>query len=219
MCAACLAAVPELALPGCRQCGKALAAAEVLTDGRCLNCIADPPDYDGVVCAAGYHGVARELILLLKFGRVRPIAGYWSGRLAALAGQLEAAPDLVAAVPLGRRRQRERGFNQSADIARGLARRRGLRYEAHALRRRRDTVPQSELPLALRTRNLAGAFAADPRHVRGRCVLLVDDVLTTGATARAAASALHRSGAKRVLLAVAARADLSFERAKAEAAA
>lgn len=160
------------------------------------------------MCAAAYDGRGRELIHLLKFRGVRTAAEYWAEKLAALTCQLPERPELVTPVPLGKRRLRERGFNQSSEIARRLAKKIGCRYEAHALERRRETRPQSELPLEDRHRNLQNAFAADRRRVAGRSVLLIDDVLTTGATARAAAHALCAAGARRVMLATAARADL-----------
>ncbi|MGH9466404.1 MAG: ComF family protein [Terriglobales bacterium] len=211
VCTRCLQSVPELTLPPCRQCGKALPLADESGERICLHCLADPPDYDGAICSAAYSGAGRELIHLLKFGGVRPVAEFWAQRMAALAPRLPEPPDLVVPVPLGRRRQRERGFNQSGEIARRLAVALGCAYGPKALRRRQETTPQSGLPLSERERNLSGAFAADRARLDGRSVLLVDDVLTTGATARAAARVLRRAGARRVMLAVAARTELEFQ--------
>ncbi|MGH9475238.1 MAG: ComF family protein [Terriglobales bacterium] len=203
--------MPALRLPGCHQCGKAFAAAGESAEGSCLSCQADPPDYTGAICAAAYRGAGRELLHLFKFRGVRPAGAWWAERLAALAPQLPEMPEVVVPVPLGRKRLRERGFNQSGIIAQRLAHRLGCDYEPLALRRRRETPPQSSLPLAERARNLTNAFAADGARVAGRRVLLVDDVLTTGATARAAARALRRAGARTVMLAVATRTDLALE--------
>ncbi len=118
--------------------------------------------------------------------------------------------DLIVPVPLHPRRLRRRGFNQSLELARGLARGKfGGRYgrlEPQVLVRVRDTPPQHTLPRAVRMRNLAGAFQGDPYLARGRSVLLVDDILTTGATVRAATKELKRCGATRVDLIVLARA-------------
>ncbi len=122
--------------------------------------------------------------------------------------------DLIVPVPLHPRRLRGRGFNQSLELARGLAQDKfggkleGTygRLEPQALVRVRDTPPQHALPRAVRMRNLAGAFLADPVRIRGRSVLLVDDILTTGATVRAATKELKRCGATRVDLLVLARA-------------
>ncbi|MGH9414608.1 MAG: ComF family protein [Terriglobales bacterium] len=159
------------------------------------------------------------MIHLLKFAGVRTIAPFWAHRLASLVSTLPAAPDLVVPVPLGKRRRRERGFNQSADIARFLAQRIPCAFVPRALERCRETEPQSNLPLDLREQNIDDAFSASPRQLAGKCVLLVDDVLTTGATARAAAHALGQAGAGRVMLAVAARADLRHRNAGKVAAA
>lgn len=158
-----------------------------------------------------YQGAARELIQLLKFGGVTTAAEFWATRLAERIGQLPEAPECIVPVPLGRRRQRQRGFNQSGEIARRLARKLDCAYLQGGLQRRRETAPQSGLDLAHREKNLHRAFAGHARRLAGRSVLLVDDVLTTGATARAAAEALRRAGAGRIMLAVAARADLRLE--------
>ncbi|MGH9395207.1 MAG: ComF family protein, partial [Terriglobales bacterium] len=211
-----MAAVPGLDAPGCRQCGKSWPEAEASADGRCLNCQTDPPAYLAALSAAAYREQARQLLHLLKFEGVATAAGYWAERLARLAGQLPETAEVIVPVPLGRRRQRERGYNQSAEIARRLARHLGCRYAPRGLRRVRETAPQAGLTLQERERNIARAFAGESRHVAGRCVLLIDDVLTTGATARAAAAALCRAGARQVLLLTAARADLLGALAAAE---
>jgi ComF family protein len=114
----------------------------------------------------------------------------------------------VLPVPLARARLRERGYNQSWELARRLARALGLEARADALVRLRDTARQLHLPRAGRGANVADAFVVAPAHaawVRGAHVALVDDVLTTGATARAATRALRAAGAREVELWVAAR--------------
>lgn len=172
----------------------------------CPRCQVSPPPYAAALSAADYHGAARALILLLKYRGVAPVAPFLAERLAALAPRLPAMPDVVVPVPLGARRRRQRGYNQSGEIGKQLARRLGCGYAERALRRVRETAPQSGLTAAEREKNVAGAFAGAPEQVRGKRVLLVDDVLTTGATAREAAAALLRAGASQVLLMTAARA-------------
>ncbi|HUX67373.1 MAG TPA: ComF family protein [Terriglobales bacterium] len=206
VCGPCLGRLPGLERPGCRQCGQALAAASA--DGRCLRCQAAPPAYASAQSAAPYRGEARALIHLLKYRGVVPIAGWWAERLARLVPALPQPPELVVPVPLGRRRRRQRGYNQSGEMARRLARRLGCAYAPRGLRRRRETAPQTGLDAAARERNLADAFVGARRRVAGKRVLLVDDVLTTGATARAAAAALLDAGALRVDVVTAARAEL-----------
>ncbi len=176
------------------------------TGGECPKCRVAPPPYVAAISAADYQGVARALILLLKFGGVVPVASFWAQRLAERAPQLPAWPEVVVPVPLGAARRRQRGYNQGGEIGRRLARRLGCAYAADGLRRVRETAPQSGLTAAERERNVAGAFAAAGKRVQGKQVLLVDDVLTTGATARAAAAALRRAGARQVMVMTAVRA-------------
>jgi ComF family protein len=103
-------------------------------------------------------------------------------------------PDLILPIPLHPRRQRRRGYNQSELLARPLAQRLGIQFSSAALRRTRHTVPQVGLGPIERADNVRGAFSADAQVVAGRRILLVDDVLTTGATMSAASEALLAAG-------------------------
>ena len=161
-----------------------------------------------VVAGQAYAGSARDLVLALQFGRRLAAGEPLADALAEALAHAGLPGDLLVPVPLSRRRRRRRGFNQSAHLARCLADRLvGLELCAGALVRRRHAPPQSRLARSARRRGPRGAFRARPKRVRGRCVLLVDDVLTTGATARACALALRRAGALSVVAAVACRAD------------
>ena len=106
--------------------------------------------------------------------------------------------DVIVPIPLHPRRERRRGYNQSALLARHLGRTVGLPVETHGLRRDRATRPQVELNPRERQENVQGAFGAEPGWVAGRTVLLVDDVYTTGATMSSAADALLAVGARGV---------------------
>jgi ComF family protein len=129
--------------------------------------------------------------------------------MAARMGPMEAdASWLVVPVPLHRWRLWRRGFNQAALLAREIARSKGMRLEVDALLRTRATPMLGGLGSKARARALAGAIAVNPKraeHLRGASVMLVDDVLTSGATSHACVSALKRAGAKRVAIACFAR--------------
>lgn len=192
--------------PGLNRCTN---CSRPLTGGRglCVECGAAP--IFGRVWAMGLHrGALREAIHHVKFNG-REALGAPLGRL--LADQIPTGHELVVPLPLHPSRLRERGYNQAALIARGLAEGMGLPVAEGALVRLRRTGHQAKLDREDRLRNLRGAFgthrAKDPPWA-GRAVLLVDDVLTTGATASAAAEVLRETGAIQVDLAVLAVSDM-----------
>lgn len=177
--------------------------------GRCALCRAGLRAFDAAYCFGAYEGVLRELIHLFKYQRMRPLAGPLAGFLAAALPRDERF-DVVVPVPLHWRRRWQRGFNQSELLARLTARRCGIPVR-RAVRRARPTTAQAGLSSARRRLNVAGAFRPLPRAgVEGLRVLLIDDVMTTGATASSCAAALKRAGAKSVALLALARVDRRF---------
>lgn len=163
--------------------------------------------YDEAFCYGAYQGTLRELIHLFKYNGMRALARPL-GDLLADALPRDRQFDAVTAVPLHWRRRWQRGFNQSALLAGEIARRRGI-PAMRVLRRAWATRAQAGLSNAQRRENVSGAFAAR-RRVAGLRILLIDDVMTTGATAGACARALKRAGARSVSLLALARVDRRF---------
>jgi ComF family protein len=183
----------------------------------CFPCRAVPPMFERAVAYAVYQDELREMIHLLKYERMRSVATLLGGLLAEsiLTLRAEAGSELVVIpVPLYAAKQRQRGYNQSellADAAIAELRRSvpdwKLRRLSGVLTRRRDTASQFELTPRGRRRNLEGAFAVEDGKLPIGCeVLLVDDIYTTGATARECARVLRRAGAHKVWVATLARA-------------
>ncbi len=197
-CAACAEAVDPVP-PGCVRCGMPG------PDPICGACFAAPPAFAGVQAGGLYGGPLADAIHALKYGG-RPAVARPLGRW--LAARVILPPGArVVPVPLARRRRVARGYDQAWLLAAHLARAAGRSRLPGALARRRETPPQVGRSRAERARNVAGAFAADPRRVAGLDLVLVDDVVTTGATADAAAGALRRAGARSVTVVALARAD------------
>ncbi len=202
-CAPCWQARHFLRPPACACC--AMPFAQPQGDGAlCAACMADPPPFTRAGALIAYDAVVGAIILRLKYGRRVGLARAMAQMLIAPAHDLLGtdAPDaLVLAVPLDRWRLWRRGFNQSLLIARPLARALGLPLHPDALARVRPTGSMRGLGRRARLRRVQGAFVVPDRHrddIRGRAILLVDDVMTTGATLSACARALRRAGAARV---------------------
>ena len=200
LCAACRATMTPLAGACCIRCGVPLASPAL---APCAACIRLPPRFHSARAAALYLSAASGLnplavaIHRLKYARRRPLAR----PLGMLLAERFPFPDdvLLVPVPLHITRLRSRGFNQAALLAAELGRCRALRVVPRALVRTRPTGTQAALAAAARRDNLRGAFTAPlPTRIADRHVVVIDDVLTTGATADACADALLAGGARRV---------------------
>lgn len=199
-CAPCWNGLDFLTDPMCACCGLPFGY-EVGGDALCAGCAARHPDFDSARAALVYNDAASVLILGLKYGDRTHLAALMARGMARAAADALSRGPLIVPVPLHPRRIRQRFFNQSALIARALGRLASADVMSGALERVRDTPPSRNMSHAARGRNVRGAIRIHPRAgkaVAGRCILLVDDVLTTGATAEACARALKRAGAQRV---------------------
>ena len=215
ICEQCLASFTALSGRVCQICGSPPETSFVAIPGPSE--ATGAPEADQPVCAAcrvrtyrfdqarsyaAYDGALVRAIVMLKFERIEPLGTWFADRLAEVARR-EAqtlAVDIVVPVPLHRERERERGYNQAALIAKPLAKRLGLPHRAVLLMRTRPRPDKQVLSLAERWESVRGAFATRPgSQVDKLRVLLVDDVVTTGATLDACAKALRGAGAKSVI--------------------
>ena len=190
MCVACEEAL-DACVNACERCASPLVSA-----GRCSACRGRAFAFDAALARFGYRFPVDRLVLRYKYAGDLALGHWLAERLAERAASMP-RPDLLIAPPLAASRLRDRGFNQAVEIARVVGRRLGVRVDAHAIVRRRETQPQARLDRRARQANLRGAFEC-VRDVEGSEVAIVDDVLTTGATADALARALKQAGAARV---------------------
>jgi ComF family protein len=192
LCADCRAELPYLPSGLCGRC-----ATRRTQNGTCSGCRRLSPAVSAISAVFAYQGAARTAVLTLKFRSARSLAPLMGDLLRE---HLEVRPlraDCVVPVPLSAARLRQRGFNQATLLAEYVAP--SLGADLADVLRRENRAAQVRLDAARRTTNLAGAFACrDPARVAGKNVLLVDDVVTTGATVSACASTLALAGASRV---------------------
>ncbi|CAO3441608.1 Competence protein F homolog, phosphoribosyltransferase domain; protein YhgH required for utilization of DNA as sole source of carbon and energy [Azospirillum argentinense] len=200
LCAPCWSGLTFIAPPACACCGTPF---DFALEGEplCGACIAEPPLFARARAVLAYDDGSRPLVLGFKHGdRIHAAAAYgaWMARAGA---ELLADADLLAPVPLHRLRLFRRRYNQAALLAQAAGRQAGRPVIPDLLVRRRSTPSQGGLDRSGRRRNVQGAFAVRPgleARVAGKRIVLVDDVLTTGATLSECARVLRRAGAERV---------------------
>lgn len=198
LCSACFADMEFLTASLCESCGVPFPLA--MPEGtRCAQCVEAAPSFTKARAVCAYNDVSRTLITRLKYAdqtQLAPFLGNWMARHGAA---LIAQSDLIAPVPLHRRRLFSRMFNQSLLIARAVAKETSLPLTPDLLIRRRHTEQQTGKSRLQRRANVKGAFVLNPKHeIRGQRILLVDDVMTTGATVEACARTLKKTGAAEV---------------------
>ena len=200
LCAACWAKLSFITRPYCERLGVPFAS-DLGAGTLSAAAIADPPAYGRARAVARYDDVARRLVQALKFADRGDLAGPLGAMMARAGAELLADAEALVPVPLHWTRLWRRRFNQSALLAESIGRARGLPVRNDWLIRRRATPHQIGLKPAERAENVQGAFAVPPAargELARRRIVLIDDVLTTGATAEACARALTRAGAARV---------------------
>ncbi len=202
LCGACWGETSFILGLACDCCGAPLPGEEA-EQVLCDECLRAPRAWERGRAAMVYSGTGRRLVLAFKHGDrldlTRPLSG-WMHRAA---GPILEPGMIVAPVPLHRLRLLKRRYNQSALLAKAVARQAGLDCLPDLFERTRATPPQEGLSAAARAENLAGAIALRPKYraqIAGRAVLIVDDVLTTGATLTATAEAAREAGAQKVVV-------------------
>jgi ComF family protein len=200
LCGACWEGFARLCVPCCSRCGRPFLTVDGVAEAAalCAACLTDPPPYDWARAAGPYVDPLRAALHAFKFHGARAMARPLADLVIEQWGRdVPADVDALVPVPLAPARERQRGFNQATLLAERLARGLGRPVKPGWLRRARPTPPQSELGAAERWANVRQAFQAAPAVV-GRHLLVVDDVLTTGATAAECARALRAAGARAV---------------------
>lgn len=200
LCAKCWSGLRPITRPYCPVLGLPFEA-DLGPDVRSAEAIADPPPFNRARSAVAYNEISRALVSQFKFADRTELARFCAGLMASDCAELLGPDALLVAVPLHRRRQWQRRYNQSALLAAAVGRLTGLPTDPHLVMRARPTRQQVGLSARQRERNVQGAFVAHPdflARAKGRRIVLVDDVLTTGSTVKAVTHALKRGGADHV---------------------
>ncbi len=198
LCSGCLESVRRVSQPFCSQCGLPVPGLSLQQSGVCGRCLSSPPPYQKARYAVYYEGSLRDALISFKFHGALAISRALSHLLVeAFRKQFTSDEfDIIVPVPLHRKRLLHRGFNQAVILGAHLAADTGLPLERFALLKVKDTPPQVGLPRAQRVANLRNSFSiGDKGKIRGKKILIVDDVATTGSTLAEAAKTLMKGGA------------------------
>jgi ComF family protein len=201
ICTSCLESVRRVSEPFCTQCGLPVPGLSLQESGLCGRCLIKPPPYRKARYAVYYEGPLRDALISFKFGRALDVSRTLSHFMVEAFHKHFSSDefDIIIPVPLHQSRLLQRGFNQAVILGHHIAASTGLPLERSTLLKVKDTPPQVGLPRAQRVANLRNSFATkDTGKIRGKRVLLVDDVATTGSTLTEAAKTLMKSGATTV---------------------
>ncbi|MCS5596371.1 MAG: ComF family protein [Alphaproteobacteria bacterium] len=189
-----------IAAPYCDICGVPFTASLAVDDGTiCASCIAEAPEYDSARAAVVYDDLTRQMVLRYKHGDHLYLARAFTPWMERAGYDVISAADYILPVPLHWTRLLKRRYNQAAILAKGLAERQGKIYAPSLLKRVRATSPQGRRRAKDRKSNVKNAFAvADQGKLHGKTILLIDDIMTSGATVNECAKALKGAGADKV---------------------
>ncbi len=209
LCAACFVGCHLIAPPLCTACGVPFAhAGQGGAGGMCPNCLAQPPAFRAARGAMAYQGIGKDLILRFKYASETGLANLFAPLMCRAGADLLSRATLIVAVPLHPTRLRARGYNQAVLLGRAIARRTGLPFLPDALIRTRATEKLRNTSALDRAQTMLGAISARASRLprlAGQHILVIDDVMTSGATLSACANALREAGAKSIDGLVAAR--------------
>lgn len=192
-CHNCQEQTPKIQPPICDLCGQI-----TYDKGICKRCSTSQPHFTATRSWAEFSGPIRNALHDIKYRKNIGLGSSLSINLAGLLKQNNWEIDLVTPVPLGKEREKQRGYNQAALIARPLASYLQLPYNPRILRRIRETISQVDLTLVERQNNVMDAFQANRQNIQGKRILIIDDVTTSGSTLNACSKALRENGAKAV---------------------
>lgn len=192
LCQECLDQINKITAIQCVVCGNLISDTQTV----CHQCMEDTVYLSSISSWAEYHGPTRLAILSLKYKQNIGLADTLSEFLISLVSRKQMQIDLIIPIPLGRVRQKSRGFNQSALLASPLSQYFDIPMSNNAVQRIKETGSQVDLTALERNINMEGAFLGNSAKLRGRNVLLVDDIITTGATMNHCAKAILESGAR-----------------------
>jgi competence protein ComFC len=193
ICSSCWKTITPYTGPSCRRCGKALVS---IASSICGTCHKDTPQFDRAESFGLHEGALQKAISLFKFQKIKRLSIPLSEKFS-----LMEFPhvEMVLPVPLHKKRLKEREFNQSALLAKEIAKKLDALLMLNTLIRKKNTLPQVGLSAKERKKNIRNAFEVlDPQDVKGKRLILVDDVFTTGATAQECSKVLKKAGAKEI---------------------
>lgn len=198
ICAECWQNIPLISKHKCNKCGLPFEF-DMGKGAKCQQCSSSKPKFKKVLAVCKHEGTARKLAVNLKFNDRTHLAPYIASMMVSMGRELLEKTDIIIPVPLHSRRRLFRKYNQSALLGQQIAKQSGVDYSPFVMKRVRSTTPQTRLSKKDREKNVKDAFSVTNKlAVEGKRILLIDDVMTTGATINECTAALKEAGVKHV---------------------